>query len=93
MPQFKHPPSIELANKYFFAIMCMFVLLLTIFSPTPTALASIPDAIRHCQQLISLDVSINPLGSLCEGVTELRQLRKLILNDTQLEDLPPNIGK
>ncbi len=67
--------------------------LLTIVSSTHAALASIPDAIRHCQQLISLDLSINPLGSLCEGVTELRQLRKLILNDTQLEELPPNIGK
>ncbi len=57
------------------------------------ALSNIPDAIRDCHSLRTLDLSSNSLGELCDGIMELRQLRKLHLNDTQLEELPPNIGK
>jgi Leucine-rich repeat (LRR) protein len=56
-------------------------------------LSTIPDSIRECQDLLHLDVSANTLGSIPEGLTELRQLRTLALNDCQLEQLPPNIGK
>ena len=31
--------------------------------------------------------------SVNDGITELRQLRTLILNDCQIEELPPNLGK
>ena len=58
-----------------------------------TAINSIPDSIGECQDLEVLDLSSNPVGTLCESFVELRQLRVLILNDSQLEELPPNFGK
>jgi len=59
----------------------------------PTALSTIPDAIKECKSLLTLDLSCNPLGDLCPGLLELRQLRKLQLNDIQLEEIPSNIGR
>ena len=57
------------------------------------ALSTIPDSIMECHSLLNLDLSSNPLGEMCDGITELRQLRKLVLNDIQMEDLPPSVGK
>ena len=52
-----------------------------------------PESIGECQDLEVLDLNCNPIGTLCDGLLELRQLRVLILNDSQVEELPPNFGK
>ena len=56
-------------------------------------LISLPDNIRYCKQLTSLDCSSNRLERLCEGLTMLISLQALYLNDTLLEFLPGNFGR
>ena len=51
-----------------------------------------PDSIGELQDLEVFDLSSNPVSVLCDGLVELKQLRVLILNDCQVEELPPNIG-
>ena len=57
------------------------------------AINNMPDSICELQELEVFDMSSNPITALCDGLVELKQLRVLILNDCQLEELPPNIGK
>lgn len=54
---------------------------------------SLPDNIRYCKLLTSIDCSSNRLDRLCEGLTMLINLKELYLNDTLLEFLPGNFGR
>ncbi len=76
-----------------YMFVCVYVLVVRMCVCVCPALTTIPEAIKECKSLLTLDLSCNPLGDLCEGLMELRQLRKLHLNDIQLEELPPAIGK
>ena len=65
-----------------------------IYTPLPSpAINNMPDSIGQLQELEELDLSSNPITAMCDGLVECRQLRVLIFNDCQLEELPPNIGK
>ncbi|KAJ8321664.1 hypothetical protein KUTeg_000135 [Tegillarca granosa] len=56
-------------------------------------IGDIPDNIKFCKNLQVLDVSSNPFTKvLPEGLTQLRNLTHLGLNDVALERLPPDIG-
>ncbi|CAF1044044.1 unnamed protein product, partial [Didymodactylos carnosus] len=56
-------------------------------------IAEIPDNIRHCRSLQTLDCSGNPLAkNLPPGFIHLRNLSQLTLNDVSLTQLPDEIG-
>ena len=64
-----------------------------IYAFTNAAINNMPDSIGELQELEIFDMSSNPITTLCDGLVECKQLRVLIFNDCQLEELPPNIGK
>ena len=53
----------------------------------------LPDAIKGCKSLSVVEASVNPLGKLPDGFTQLLSLTQLYLNDTFLEYLPANFGR
>ena len=57
------------------------------------AVCSVSGPSIYCTSVLPPLPSLPPPYSLCDGITELRQLRTLILNDCQIEELPPNLGK
>ncbi|CAC5368119.1 Protein lap1,Leucine-rich repeat-containing protein 7,Protein lap4,Protein scribble homolog,Leucine-rich repeat-containing protein 1,Erbin [Mytilus coruscus] len=52
-----------------------------------------PENIKCCKYLRCVDASVNPLGKLPEGFTQLLNLTQLFLNDTFLDYLPGNFGR
>ncbi|KAH9523504.1 hypothetical protein Btru_040175 [Bulinus truncatus] len=53
----------------------------------------VPESIKGCKYLRSIDASVNPLGKLPEGFTQLSNLTHLYLNDTFLDFLPGSFGR
>ena len=57
------------------------------------AITEVSDAIKNCKNLIVLDISLNELVKVQEGVSQLVNLEQLLLNDDCLEFLHANVGR
>jgi len=53
----------------------------------------LPDSIKECKSLRSIDISVNPFERFPDAITHIVALRELYINDAYIEYLPANFGR
>lgn len=53
----------------------------------------LPDSIKECKSLRSIDISVNPFDRFPDAITHIVGLRELYINDAYIEYLPANFGR
>lgn len=89
----------EMYSKSCSFVLCIdrfFQLTIFILDCVYTLIAGIkdlPDSIKECKSLRSIDISVNPFERFPDAITYIVSLRELYLNDAYIEYLPANFGR
>lgn len=70
-------------NSSYFSFFIEFVL----------GIKELPDSIKECKNLRSIDISVNPFERFPDAITHIVGLQELYINDAYIEYLPANFGR
>lgn len=77
-------PLLELVHiQLYIETICLFIL----------GIKDLPDSIKECKSLRSIDISVNPFDRFPDAITHIVGLRELYINDAYIEYLPANFGR
>lgn len=71
----------------------MLQLLCTYLYVSFPGIKELPDSIKECKSLRSIDISVNPFERFPDAITHIVGLRELYINDAYIEYLPANFGR
>lgn len=80
--------SLDISNRVMYDKICIIYFYFLLLG-----IKDLPDSIKECKSLRSIDISVNPFDRFPDAITHIVGLRELYINDAYIEYLPANFGR